>query len=183
MRIEDILPFFPDSVLIDEFKEEICNSLKVYNKHIDALETEMDEATQSADNIRKEIESLKYRFVSSHSSRLTSSSGFVPATQACYYCRLPLTRTFYMFPCQHLFHQKCLADEMTKHISSPLERNKVMNFADSLGRNQIVPLAFQEEIDNIIACECPLCGDIMIDAIDVPLYNPHNQSLTDSWRV
>ena len=27
LKIEDILPFFPDFVVIDDFKEEICTAL------------------------------------------------------------------------------------------------------------------------------------------------------------
>ncbi|KAJ8288869.1 hypothetical protein COCON_G00015280 [Conger conger] len=35
LKIEDILPFFPDFVTIDHFKEAICGSLEEYNKHIE----------------------------------------------------------------------------------------------------------------------------------------------------
>ncbi|KAI5068926.1 hypothetical protein GOP47_0015227 [Adiantum capillus-veneris] len=34
LKIEDILPFFPDFALIDDFKEAICASLEDYNKEI-----------------------------------------------------------------------------------------------------------------------------------------------------
>lgn len=37
LKIEDILPFFPDFVLIDDFKEAICSSLEEYNDHIEQL--------------------------------------------------------------------------------------------------------------------------------------------------
>lgn len=30
LRIEDILPFFPEFVCIDHFKDAICNSLQIY---------------------------------------------------------------------------------------------------------------------------------------------------------
>ena len=42
LKIEDILPFFPDFVVIDDFKEEICNALESYSAHIDQLKSEMD---------------------------------------------------------------------------------------------------------------------------------------------
>ncbi|KAI7880339.1 hypothetical protein K492DRAFT_76552 [Lichtheimia hyalospora FSU 10163] len=64
LKIEDILPFFPDFVLIDDFKEEICNALEEYNIHIEELKAEMDEATKSSESIRLDIRELKNRHVS-----------------------------------------------------------------------------------------------------------------------
>jgi len=46
LKIEDILPFFPDFVKIDDFKSEICQSLEDYNGKIERLKAEMKEFTQ-----------------------------------------------------------------------------------------------------------------------------------------
>eukprot|EP00879_Flechtneria_rotunda_P019362 GHRR01020334.1.p1 GENE.GHRR01020334.1~~GHRR01020334.1.p1 ORF type:complete len:907 (+),score=281.55 GHRR01020334.1:278-2998(+) len=48
LKIEDILPFFPDFVTIDNFKGAITDSLTRYNKQIEELKEEMDEATEIA---------------------------------------------------------------------------------------------------------------------------------------
>lgn len=48
LKIEDILPFFPDFVTIDNFKGAITDSLTRYNRQIDELKAEMDEATEIA---------------------------------------------------------------------------------------------------------------------------------------
>ena len=40
LKIEDILPFFPDFVTIDHFKDALCESLAEYNKQIDVLKVE-----------------------------------------------------------------------------------------------------------------------------------------------
>lgn len=37
LKIEDILPFFPPFSQIDDFKDEICDALSGYNKHIEEL--------------------------------------------------------------------------------------------------------------------------------------------------
>lgn len=42
LSIEDILPDLPDSMYIGEFKNEIVDSLKVYNDTIHRLKNEMD---------------------------------------------------------------------------------------------------------------------------------------------
>lgn len=61
LKIEDILPFFPNFVTIDHFKDAICASLQEYNHHIQGLKDEMEEATKSAEIIREEILSVRNR--------------------------------------------------------------------------------------------------------------------------
>jgi len=97
LKIEDILPFFPDFVVIDDFKEEICNALEGYAAHIDELKAEMDEATKNAQAIKSDISVLKTRFVTIDAGERCSSCG-----------NALLTRQFYVFPCQHAFHADCL---------------------------------------------------------------------------
>lgn len=97
LKIEDILPFFPDFVVIDDFKEEIAHALEGYSSHIDTLKNEMDEATRTAESIKQDIASLRNRFVT------------VDAGETCAVCsHLLLTRQFYVFPCRHNFHADCL---------------------------------------------------------------------------
>ncbi|KAM7498191.1 hypothetical protein LguiA_022605 [Lonicera macranthoides] len=62
LKIEDILPFFPDFALIDDFKEAICSSLEDYNQQIEKLKEEMNDATHGADNIRNDISALAQRY-------------------------------------------------------------------------------------------------------------------------
>lgn len=97
VKIEDILPFFPDFVVIDDFKAEICNALEEYSTRIEQLKAEMDEATASAESIKRDIENLSNRFVT------------IEAGDKCWKCGLGLVmRQFYVFPCQHAFHADCL---------------------------------------------------------------------------
>ena len=58
LKIEDILPFFPDFVVIDDFKEEICTALEEYSAHIDSLKAEMDETTKNAEAIKADSDIL-----------------------------------------------------------------------------------------------------------------------------
>lgn len=101
IKIEDILPFFPDFVVIDDFKEEICSALEGYSAHIEALKAEMDEATRSAETIKQDIKNLQNRFVT------------LESTEKCSICGMALlTRQFYVFPCQHAFHADCLIGQV-----------------------------------------------------------------------
>lgn len=101
IKIEDILPFFPDFVIIDDFKEEICTALEGYSAHIDQLKAEMDEATRTAEAIKQDIINLQNRFVT------------LDANEKCVVCgQALLTRQFYVFPCQHNFHADCLIGQV-----------------------------------------------------------------------
>lgn len=97
LKIEDLIPFFPDFVVIDDFKEEICAALEDYSRNIDGLKKEMDESSQTATNIKIDIAALDHRYA------------IVEPGEKCYVCGLPLlSRQFFVFPCQHAFHSDCL---------------------------------------------------------------------------
>lgn len=97
LKIEDILPLFPDFVVIDDFKDEICNALEDYSQHIDALKRDMDVATRSVEAIKRDIQALNERFIT------------LDMSERCSVCDNALfTRAFYAFPCQHAFHANCL---------------------------------------------------------------------------
>lgn len=103
LRIEDLIPFFPDFVVIDDFKEEICSALEDYSRNIDSLKKEMDESSQTAANIKLDIAGLDHRYA------------IVEPGEKCYVCSLPLlSRQFFVFPCQHAFHSDCLGREVLK---------------------------------------------------------------------
>lgn len=103
LRIEDLIPFFPDFVVIDDFKEEICTALEDYSRNIDGLKKEMDESSQTAANIKLDIAGLDHRYA------------IVEPGEKCYACGLPLlSRQFFVFPCQHAFHSDCLGKEVLK---------------------------------------------------------------------
>lgn len=104
LKIEDLIPFFPDFVVIDDFKEEICRALEDYSRSIDNLKKEMDESSQTASNIKMDIAALAHRFA------------IVEPGEKCYICGLPLlSRQFFVFPCQHAFHSDCLGKKVLEH--------------------------------------------------------------------
>ncbi|WVR03897.1 hypothetical protein IAU60_000896 [Kwoniella sp. DSM 27419] len=120
LKIEDILPFFPDFVVIDDFKTEICAALEEYSAHIDDLKAEMDEATASAESIRRDIEGLSNRFIT------------IEPGDKCWKCGLNLTiRQFYVFPCQHVFHADCLISMAMEFLPAPSLR-RILRLQDEL---------------------------------------------------
>lgn len=105
LRIEDLIPFFPDFVVIDDFKGEICDALEEYGRSIDGLRREMDESEATAANIRLDIAALDRRYA------------VVEPGERCYECGMPLlSRQFFVFPCQHGFHSDCLGKKVVEGL-------------------------------------------------------------------
>jgi len=187
LKIEDILPFFPDFVLIDDFKDEICKSLKEYNQRILVLKSEMDEATRSADFIREDVKKLaeKYRFVGS-----TSKCGM------CHHHLL--SRSFYVFPCTHSFHVECFRNEMAQYMS-PEKKKKIEELEAIISNAQarsdqakdvISTFPYDqsiegatEKLNELVASECILCGDVMTSSLDLPFVLPDEVGEASSWQV
>ncbi|GFR83888.1 vacuolar protein sorting-associated protein 18 homolog [Elysia marginata] len=176
LKIEDILPFFPDFVTIDHFKDAIISSLQEYNQHIDSLKEEMEEATQSAEEIRKEIQSFRNKYA------------LVKAEDKCSSCGYPLmSRGFYLFPCGHKFHMDCLIAEVLPSLPAS-KRSQVEQLQRKLAESEtaqgsgtaggsagkrpdssvsgVKDMDIKAKLDELVASECILCGDFMIRCVD-----------------
>ncbi|KAH7576857.1 hypothetical protein JRO89_XS01G0163500 [Xanthoceras sorbifolium] len=130
LKIEDILPFFPDFALIDDFKEAICSSLEDYNKQIEQLKQEMNDATHGADNIRNDISALAQRYaVIDRDEDCGIMRSYSLSHQICRrkilivgggyhmargYTSVGPIAPFYVFPCGHAFHSQCLIAHVTR---------------------------------------------------------------------
>jgi hypothetical protein len=62
LRIEDLLPLFPITTDLDEFKNEVLQAVGDYDSSIARVKAEMDEATRSAESVREELKTLKQRY-------------------------------------------------------------------------------------------------------------------------
>ncbi|XP_055346176.1 vacuolar protein sorting-associated protein 18 homolog [Paramacrobiotus metropolitanus] len=191
IKIEDILPFFPDFVTIDDFKEAICASLEDYNRHIGTLKGEVEEATREAEDLRGEI------------SEFRSQCMFINGGEVCTKCRLPLlTQQFYVFPCKHHLHADCLmalvrpnlmgnkpvlVDDLRKQLETMREQDDSASLhsfgsggaAGTLSKREMV----KQELEDLIASECPFCGLLMIKSVDLPFISPDEyDAVTGSWQ-
>ncbi|KAL9645099.1 hypothetical protein ABK040_004590 [Willaertia magna] len=194
IKLEDILPYFPDFSKIDDFKEEICKSLEQYKNEIEKLKSDMHEATQTAALIREDIKELKHRY------------GYITANAKCdLSSKSILTTDFYLFPCQHVFRADALVEEVLKYTKSETRREKIRNLDEKrkLYNRQMEILALnnneqrqqsldqkelsslQEELkdlDDLLSSECPLCGDMMIDSIDQSFIGDEDLEV-QSWAI
>lgn len=207
LKIEDILPFFPDFALIDDFKEAICSSLDDYNKQIEQLKQEMNDATHGADNIRNDISALAQRYA------------VIDRDEDCGVCRRKILvagrdyrmargyasvgpmAPFYVFPCGHAFHAQCLIAHVTQCTNETqaeyiLDLQKQLTLLGSEARKDANGVTTEDSItsmtptdklrsqlDDAIASECPFCGDLMIREISLPFIAPEEAHQFASWEI
>lgn len=169
----------------------------------------MKEATEVAQDIRKDMAKLKHRY------------SVVRVQDKCNGCLEPLmTRPFYAFPCGHHFHTDCLERE----VGPFLPPNKLSNFTNlkhqllsmitaastgpgttggfaSAGRGLLYSAEgdttslsssgqnkaekeLRERIDEILAEECPWCGEILVSSVDRPFFTPSEYGKEKrSWDI
>ncbi|GKT95558.1 vacuolar protein sorting protein [Colletotrichum tofieldiae] len=172
LKIEDLIPFFPDFVVIDDFKEEICTALEDYSRNIDGLKKEMDESSQTATNIKVDIAALDHRYA------------IVEPGEKCYVCGLPLlSRQFFVFPCQHSFHSDCLGRRVLEQAGvGTSKRIRELQVQISKGLvNGAKREAMITELDSLVASACILCSDFAIKRINEPFVTP--QDNLNEWKI
>ena len=140
LRIEDLIPFFPDFVQIDSFKAEICAALESYSRSIAALDAEMDASASTAESIKADIKALGKRFA------------IVEPGERCRVCELPLLqRQFFVFPsCQHGFHSDCLGKKVVEGSGMAI-RGRIRELQSSAARGGPRREKDVRELDALVA--------------------------------
>ncbi|KAF1948705.1 hypothetical protein CC80DRAFT_430942 [Byssothecium circinans] len=155
LRIEDLIPFFPDFVVIDDFKEEICTALEDYSRKIDDLKQEMDESEETAAHIKTDIKALEQRYA------------IVEPGERCYVCGLPLlARQFFVFPCQHAFHSDCLAKKVVE-LAGIARGKRIAELQTEVSKGTSVGAKREKairELDALVGSSCELA----VKVIDEP---------------
>lgn len=159
LTIQDLLPLFPDFMVIDNFKEEIVTTLENYSLDLSSLNDEMNKALTTSVKLKLEMDHFKKtRFL------------MVEPKDSCSICdKLLITRKFFTYPCFHSFHQDCLVNcyktsknYKVKNKLYILEK-KLINYKklnDTKGLNET-----KLEIDNTLTERCVYC-DLKISELD-----------------
>ncbi|KAL0930957.1 pep3 vps18 deep orange family protein [Colletotrichum truncatum] len=172
LKIEDLIPFFPDFVVIDDFKEEICTALEDYSRNIDTLKKEMDESSQTATNIKIDIAALDHRYA------------IVEPGEKCYVCGLPLlSRQFFVFPCQHSFHSDCLGKRVLEQAGVGTGK-RIRELQVQISKGLVSGTkreAMITELDSLVASACILCSEFAIKRINEPFVTP--QDNLNEWKI
>lgn len=195
VRIEDILPLFPDFVEIDAFKDAICSSLEEYNQEIEELKQEMQQATHTVQAIREDLARLEHR------------SAALDSSEPCARCGRPLHAPppssagpsggalpkLYLFPTGNAFHGSCLCAEVAE-LAPAAQRRRIQQLAERLAgvaegaatvpATADAPAAsveqLRQQLEEEVAVEDPYEGEGVARHIGLPFVAPAEE---DSWQV
>lgn len=139
LKLEDILPFFPDTVLIDDLKGAVGDALEEYSLKIEELKREMDSATKEAEVIRKDLRELPGRFVEVTPETRCSSCNKTMLCPGPTAVRASSTdglacHPFFVFPCTHTFHEGCLLQDVLEKQSGEV-RARLERMQEELARD------------------------------------------------
>ena len=157
LRIEDLLPLFPDFVLIDDFKEEICEALESYARQIDELRQEMDDSAATASRIKREVADLDKRWV------------LLEPGEGCGVCgEVLLDRRFWVWGCGHGVHGDCVVREVGRKAPKSVSRRvrEIRSVLEGSGVEGQRREILVKELDDILGRECPLCGEMAVRMVD-----------------
>lgn len=201
LKVEDILPFFPNFVLIDDFKDAIIQSLEEYNNQIEDLRNEMDEITQGTEALRHDIAAVGKRVVT------------IPQNETCARCGESVAQIadktsaenptgldkFYVFPSGQIFKTTCLVDILLELSSEAMQRTILSLCTKVPFLMQKPPLHFEvdpeiaamsteeccKKLDDILGQENPYCGDLMVKSISKPFItdDEYESGEVESWNV
>lgn len=176
LKLEDVLPFLPNDVLIEDIKEELNKSIIEYKSEVNELQRDQEDAIHNANMIREDIKELINK------KEILTASDKCDAEQ-CF--QNILTKEFYMFPCQHKFHTMCLIQEVKQHISDEMKKQldslyskrreyekRVRRKNDDADRKILNET--MKELDELIGSECPYCSTLLIRSIHQPFIEDDN---------
>jgi hypothetical protein len=171
LSIEDVLPFLPDFAQIDQFKDEICDALASYSSKIEHYIKEMNECDQTCDTLRDELSRLRTVGVQVRTNaRCAFTNKYVMESK----------EPFYAFPSGYVVLEKALKREVLPHLNEK-QHARVKFIDEELARLRRLRAAnrtsmekvkdnfemeeLQNELNGLIAAECPLTGSVMVDSI------------------
>ncbi|KAK1748383.1 vacuolar protein sorting-associated protein 18 [Skeletonema marinoi] len=144
LSIEDVLPFLPDFAQIDQFKDEICDALASYSSKIEHYIKEMNECDQTCDTLRDELSRLRSVGVQVRTNARSLKREVLPHLNEKQRDRV-----------KFIDEELARLRRLRATSRAPLEKAK-----DDFEMDEL-----QNELDGLIAAECPLTGSVMVDSI------------------
>ncbi|VDK72328.1 unnamed protein product [Onchocerca ochengi] len=143
IKIQDLLPFFPEFTAIEYFKGPLCECLKEHSGKIKQLQLEMKNATEMAHQIRSDMEKAK------NNTCIDVGKLFLQQEQDKYNSLVE--------------KERILQKQLEKSTSSNWTPKKISECQEELKH-------VRDEINDTVAGDCILCGIVMIDSIDKPFF-------------
>jgi hypothetical protein len=174
ITIKDLLPLFPDFIVIDNFKDSLVESLQKLSLEMTKKSIEMDSTLKESENLNLQIKNFEAK-----------NFQIINPSESCEICHSILTiRKFIVFPCSHAFHQDCLVQQIlesnnykTKNSIYKLQKQIIMN-----SKNPKVLNVLKDDIAELLSKSCCLCSEIKINEIDDPLIKAGDKEKNE-WEM
>lgn len=103
LKLEDLLPNFDGKLTISSLKNDIWDALEDYKIRIEEYRNDLRESRQSSEQVKDELREVKQRCIE------------MEGRKTCEFCNKSVMKEmFYLFPCSHAFHKRCLFDTLIK---------------------------------------------------------------------
>lgn len=190
LKLEDILPFFPDFVTIDNFKDAICDSLERYNRNIEELRREMAEATLIADAVRRDLKLLSARTAALSADQPCARCGRALGTGPAP-CGLPTggsIQPFFAFPTGRAYHGVCCCAEVMELVA-PQQQARIRSLMNKLSKrsrpyqSEEQLQALQQQLVAEVAGEDPRNGEVTVRLVDLPFVLDSEQDQHALWAM
>lgn len=175
LGLKDLLPLFPETIMINNFKDEIVKSLNQYNNKINQLSMEMKESLTISTKLKQQVRD---------SARITNQAkvySIIEPGEPCHIChKLLVGQNFILFPnCHHGFHKECLT---RNYFKLPNLNYRFKKIYQSFKRDPSV--VNKKELDDILTKECILCNEMNINLCDNGLidYNKDQEEMKQ-WEL
>ncbi|CAD1813383.1 Vacuolar membrane protein pep3 [Candida parapsilosis] len=176
LGLKDLLPLFPETVMINNFKDEIVDSLNEYKRSLQDINMRIQENHSLLITLKQEAQDETQKR-SEHYSVIKPGS-------TCYLCHnLLATKKFIFFDnCQHGFHKECLVRYNLKSKGNYNFKKLYQSFVKNKDKNQ---QEIKREIDDMLCKECILCNDASINDIDVGYLEENDRDVDEikAWEL
>ncbi|KAI5963231.1 PEP3 [Candida pseudojiufengensis] len=189
LSLKDLLPLFPETVMINEFKDEIINSLNDYKRNLQEINLRIQDNYGLLTNLKREVSKENTK---DYESSITISPG-----SSCQLCKnLLITKNLIFFKnCGHGFHKECLIRyyfkskgnyNFKKVYQQFLKLNKKSPTEETTNNNEHQQqVDLKNQIDEMLCKECVLCNESNINNVDVGFLDDYNFNVEEmkSWSL
>ncbi|KAG5420003.1 PEP3 [Candida metapsilosis] len=176
LGLKDLLPLFPETVTINNFKDEIVDSLNEYKRSLQDINMRIQENHSLLTTLKQEAQD--------ETQKRSEYYSVIKPGSTCYLCHnLLATKKFIFFDnCQHGFHKECLVRYNLKSKANYNFKKLYQSFIRNKDKDQ---REIKKEIDDMLCKECILCNEASINNIDVGYLEENDRDVDEikAWEL